>query len=97
MRRQFLFVHVFGFSMETLMRRFMPRRRRLMTPGATALVVLACLLTAARIGAQQQGQLYISVLDADNKPVTDLEPADINVVADDVDCKVVKLDLSPSR
>jgi hypothetical protein len=78
--------------MEMLMRRFMPRRRRLPTPGATALVVLACLMTAPRIGAQQQGQLYISVLDADNQPVTDLEPSDINVVVDDVDCKVVKLE-----
>ena len=74
------------------MRRFIPRRRKLLTLGMASLVGLACLTAAPRVRAQQQGQLYISVLDADNQPVTDLEPADITVVVDDVDCKVVKLE-----
>ncbi|MEP7309295.1 MAG: hypothetical protein ABJA98_27640 [Acidobacteriota bacterium] len=60
--------------------------------GVALVAALACLTAAPRVRAQQQGQLYISVLDADNKPVTDLEPGDLTVVVDDVDCKVVKLE-----
>jgi len=78
--------------METLMRRFIPRRQKLLTLGMASLAALAGLMAAPRVRAQQQGQLYISVLDADNQPVTDLEPGDLTVVVDDVDCKVVKLE-----
>src|SRR5580765_2247700 len=78
--------------METLMGRFIPRRRKLLTLGVASLAALVCLTAAPRVRAQQQGQLYISVLDADNRPVTDLEPGDINVVVDDADTKVVKLE-----
>jgi hypothetical protein len=75
------------------MRRFVPRQRRFITRvGATLIVALACLATGSRARAQQQGQLYISVLDGDNQPVTDLEPGDLTVVVDDVDCRVVKLE-----
>jgi len=75
------------------MRRFVPRQRRFITRvGATLMVAQACLATAPRPRAQQQGQLYISVLDGDNQPVTDLEPGDVTVVVDDVDCRVVKLE-----
>ena len=74
------------------MRRFIPRRQKLLTQGMASLAALAGLMAAPRVRAQQQGQLYISVLDADNQPVTDLEPGDLTVVVDDVDCKVVKLE-----
>src|SRR4051794_11879803 len=66
--------------METPMRRF------------PLMLALTALTMATLARAQQQGQLFISVLDADNMPVTDLEPADISVVVDDVDCRVVKLE-----
>jgi len=66
--------------METPMRRFL------------LMLALTALTMATLARAQQQGQLFISVLDADNMPVTDLEPADISVVVDDVDCRVVKLE-----
>jgi hypothetical protein len=42
--------------------------------------------------AQRQGQLYLSVLDADNQPVTDLESTDVAVLIDDLDCKILKLE-----
>jgi len=66
--------------METPMRRFL------------LILAFTAAATAPPARAQQQGQLYISVLDADNMPVTDLEPGDISVVVDDVDCRVVKLE-----
>ena len=57
------------------------------------LAFVGCVWTAgAPAGAQQLGQLYISILDSENKPVTDLEIGDINVLVDDVDCKVIKLE-----
>lgn len=54
-------------------------------------VLLACLM-AAPAAAQQQGQLYISVLDADNQPVIDLEPGDVFVIVDEEESRVVKLE-----
>src|SRR4026208_1875596 len=52
-----------------------------------------CVWTAgAPAGAQQLGQLYISILDSENKPVTDLEIGDINVLVDDVECQVITLE-----
>jgi hypothetical protein len=55
--------------------------------------LVGCMWAAnAPARAQQLGQLYISILDADNKPVTDLEVDDVKVIVDDVDCKVVKLE-----
>lgn len=54
-------------------------------------VLLACLM-AAPAAAQQQGQLYISVLDADNQPVIDLEPSDVFVIVDEQESRVVKLE-----
>ena len=73
------------------MRRLVFDRRQLLTV-AGLVAALALFAAAPRLLAQQQGQLYISVLDAENKPVTDLEPGDITVLVDDVDCKVVKLE-----
>jgi hypothetical protein len=66
--------------------------RRVVAAGAPLLALLLLVVGDFRLQAQQQGQLYISVLDADNNPVTDLEPGDLTVVVDDVDCRVVKLE-----
>lgn len=74
------------------MRRLVFDRGTVLRSGAGILCALLAFTAAPRLRAQQQGQLYISVLDAENNPVTDLEPADITVVVDDVDCKVVKLE-----
>jgi hypothetical protein len=61
-----------------------------------ALGSILCLMVAPwsgpRLQAQQQGQLYISVLDAQGAPVTDLEAGDISVQVDDADAKIVKLE-----
>ncbi len=45
-----------------------------------------------QVSAQQQGQLYISALDSGGAPVTDLEPGDVTVLVDDIECKVVKME-----
>jgi hypothetical protein len=45
------------------------------------------------VHAQQQGQLFMSVVDATGTPVADLVPGDVSVRADDVDCKIVKVEL----
>src|SRR5262249_49029184 len=45
-----------------------------------------------RLVAQQQGLLYMSALDSSGAPVTDLEPGDVSVMVDDVECKVLKLE-----
>jgi hypothetical protein len=76
------------------MRRLSPYRWRPATRGLLTIFALAGCLWAANAPAraQQLGQLYISILDADNKPVTDLEVDDVKVIVDDVDCKVVKLE-----
>ena len=44
------------------------------------------------VHADELRQLYISLLDAEDKPVTDLEIGEITVIVDDVECKVVKLE-----
>src|SRR5258706_13656308 len=75
------------------MRGFIPPRRGLVTLALIPIVAVGvCLLAGAPVRAQQQGQLYMSVLDADNNPVIDLEPRDVTVIVDDVNCKVVKLE-----
>ena len=58
----------------------------------TILCLTATPWSGQRLDAQQQGQLYISVLDAQGEPVTDLEPGDITVQVDDVDAKIVKME-----
>ena len=69
------------------------RRHRL---AAFSLVTVLLLMTALggvqRVAAQQQGQLFISVLDASGKPVTDLEASEVSVKVDDTDCKILKLE-----
>jgi len=60
-----------------------------------ALALIVCALMVAvgsRLNAQQLGQLYISVLDADNQPVNDLEVGDVKVLLDDVEAEIVKLE-----
>ena len=58
-----------------------------------AVVLVACVWSSGRtVQAQQQGQLFLSVLDASGNPVTDLEPGDVSVVVDDLDCRIVKLE-----
>lgn len=71
-----------------------PHCRRVVTWGAVpSLLLTASLwLTAKPAGAQQLGQLYISILDSENRPVTDLEVDDVKVLVDDVECKVVKVE-----
>src|SRR5437867_3303636 len=57
------------------MLRLSPHRWRPATRGLVTLLALVGCVWAANlpVRAQQVGQLYISILDADNKPVTDLE------------------------
>ena len=70
-----------------------PQSRRRLAWGLVPLLVIASLWLAARpVRAQQLGQLYISVLDGENKPVTDLEVDDVKVMVDDIECKVVKIE-----
>jgi len=67
-------------------------------PAGSGLAVIILILFAGVWGAgrtvhaQQQGQLFLSVLDADGGPVTDLEPGDVSVMVDDLDCRIVKLE-----
>ncbi len=59
---------------------------------ALALVASVVLPAAAPVQAQQLGQLYISVLDAQDNPVTDLEISDVKVTVDDVEAEVLKVE-----
>lgn len=71
------------------MSRFTTRRvLRLLAFAVAALSILA----SRPLFAQQQGQLYISVLDAMGMPVTDLTASDLSVTADGVECKIVKVE-----
>jgi len=58
------------------------------------LVVLALVLgvAASNAHAQQQFQLYASVADATGNPVSSLEPADIKVMENGTEAKVVKVE-----
>ena len=62
-------------------------------PALTFPVFLAVLATgAATLGAQQQAQLYISVLDEKGQPVTDLMANDLGVTVDGTDTRIVKVE-----
>ena len=62
-------------------------------PALTFPIFIAALATgAATLGAQQQGQLYISVLDEKGQPVTDLTGNDFAVTVDGADAKIVKVE-----
>ena len=75
------------------MPRFPSHRRRPAGIGLVLALVLFCGSSGGRtVQAQQQGQLFLSVLDASGNPVTDLEPGDVSVVVDDLDCRIVKLE-----
>jgi len=59
----------------------------------TAISFVVALAGVARPAlAQQQGQLYISALDSKGEPITDLMPNEITVQADDMECKILKLE-----
>lgn len=53
-------------------------------------IALALCVAATDARAQQQFQIYASVADASGKALTSLEPADLKVMEDGVDAKVVK-------
>lgn len=53
-------------------------------------IALAVCVAATDARAQQQFQIYASVADASGKALTALEPADLKVMEDGVDAKVVK-------
>ena len=59
-----------------------------------AFPMLIALVTigGATLRAQQQGQLYISVLDDKGQPVTDLTADDFGVTVDTADVKIVKVE-----
>lgn len=64
------------------------RRRLLMVISA-----LVCMLTVA-IHGQQQFQLFANVVDSSGKPVTTLQPDDIQVMENGVEAKVLKVEPS---
>jgi hypothetical protein len=57
-------------------------------------VLLAAALGAAepQLAAQKQGQLFVKLVDAGGKPVTDLQPGDVQITEDGVECKTVNLE-----
>ena len=60
---------------------------------AAVLVMAAALVGAARVApAQEQGQLFMSALDPKGQPITDLQPSDVQILVDDIACRIVKLE-----
>ncbi len=59
---------------------------------ALGLAIVSCLAISRPAAAQQQGQLYMSVLDPTGKPVTDLTAADFGVTVDGAEGKIVKVE-----
>lgn len=58
-------------------------------------VASLCLALAAgsiTVSAQKQQQVFISLLGADGTPVEGLQPADVSITENDVNCKVVKVE-----
>ncbi len=53
-------------------------------------IALATCVAATGVRAQQQFQIYASVADVSGKPLTTLEPADLKVMEDGQEAKVVK-------
>ncbi len=67
-----------------------------MRPGRCA-VVLSVALTAAWLGAaqlfaQKQQQLFVSLVDGQGTPVTDLKESDVTIMEDGAECKVLKFE-----
>ena len=76
------------------MARLLPDHRRLARIAVASTVWLAAFLCAAggRVQAQQQGQLFMSVLDATGYPLANLAVGDVTVQVDDVACKVINVE-----
>jgi hypothetical protein len=55
-------------------------------------VVAAGLALSAHLGAQKQGQLFISLTAADGKPVDGLLPDEVSITEDGAACKTLKLE-----
>ena len=57
-----------------------------------AAAILLCLATASRTHAQQQFQVFASIVDSSGVPVATLLPADIHVMENGVEAKVLKIE-----
>jgi hypothetical protein len=74
------------------MRPVLSASRRLVEIGLVTLLVAGAWGANRSIQAQQQGQLFISVVDQTGKPLADLAASDVSVQVDDVECKIVKVE-----
>ena len=63
-----------------------------MRPKLVIAVALVLSATTLEISAQQQFQVYASIADASGNPVAKLEPADLRVLENGVEAKVVKVE-----
>jgi hypothetical protein len=63
---------------------------RIMCLAASLVVALLCL--ELRLGAQKQGQLFLSFTGQNGAAITDLQAGDVSVSEDGVDCKILKLE-----
>lgn len=63
---------------------------RWMCLAASLVVALLCL--EPRLGAQKQGQLFLSLTGQNGARVTDLQAGDVSVSEDGVECKILKLE-----
>lgn len=69
-------------------------RRRLLTMAGPFLWM--CLFATVTSSAQEQIQLYATIVDSTGTPVTTLKPEDVRVTENGVDAKVVKVELITS-
>jgi hypothetical protein len=53
---------------------------------------LALVAGTVRLSAQKQQQVFISLTGADDKPVEGLQPSDVAITENDVNCKIIKVE-----
>jgi hypothetical protein len=60
--------------------------------GPVAVALMLLVAAGGAVKGQQLAQLYMSALGPDSQPLTDIDPGELTVVVDDVECRVVKVE-----
>ena len=68
------------------------KRARLIVGASVALLVAFLIAAGSPLRAQQAIQVYMSAVDGEGKPITDLKAEDVAIQTDGTECKTTKFE-----